>query len=97
MEKQIQEVISRLPESNVTYDVIFQHATDVTENEVLTGENIRGEFENWNDNYNATEGIPVDAYAVTKKTLKEWMGAFIGMDASYLAQCVEEALEDRAK
>ena len=94
MEKQIQEVISRLPE-NPSYEVILAHATDVIENEVLTFENIRGELQVWNDNYNGNEGLPVDADSITKKVLKEWIGTFIDMDASYLTTRVEEELEDR--
>lgn len=97
MEKQIQEVISRLPESNVTYDVIFHHATIVTNDEVLTDETIRGVFQTWNDFYNANEGISVSSNAITKRVLKNYIGTLIGMDASYLAQCVEDELADRAK
>ena len=96
MEKQIQEVISRLPE-NPSYEVILAHATNVVENEVLTWDNIRSEFQVWEDNYNGNEGLPVDANCLTKKVLKEWMGTFIDMDASYLTTRVEEELEDRAE
>ena len=94
MEKQIEQVLSQLPE-NPSYEVILAQATNVIENEVLTFENIRGELQVWNDWYNGNEGLPVDANCLTKKVLKEWMGTFINMDASYLATRVEEELEDR--
>ena len=96
MEKQIQEVISRLSETP-TYEGILSIATEVSDNEVLTSETIRGTFQVWNDYFNGNEGLPVDSDSITKKVLKEWIGCFIDLDADYLTERVIDELEDQGR